>query len=295
MIPLRRTRAARPLVAGLAALLLVSACTGEQGSRDDGPAPGATTAGTTPSASPSPVRVPPPPPPPPPPRDTACYRLSSTQLTRPTDASRSVPCASRHTARTIYVGTLHRVRGRAVPVGSEAAQRQLARTCPRAFASYVGGSTETRELSRLNVVWFSPTFAQAARGARWFRCDVVAFGRGDRLLPLPRRKGVLAGALDSADGLETFGLCGTDAPGSRGFERVACRLRHSWRAVATIPLSGGKRYPGTASVRKAGDDDCKDQARSRAADTLKFSYGWEWPTADQWAAGQHYGYCWVPA
>jgi len=101
--------------------------------------------------------------------------------------------------------------------------------------------------------------------------------------------------LDRAGALSAYGLCGTAAPGAAGFSRVICARKHSWRALDTIALRGGKRYPGTAAVRRAGDSACKDRARASASDALKFQYGWEWPTRDQWNGGQHYGYCWVPS
>ena len=29
-------------------------------------------------------------------------------------------------------------------------------------------------------------------------------------------------------------------------------------------------------------------------DPLSFRFGWEWPTREQWRAGQRHGYCWAP-
>ncbi len=75
---------------------------------------------------------------------------------------------------------------------------------------------------------------------------------------------------------------------------MICARPHSWRAFDTVGLAG-KRYPGVAKARTAGDDVCEDRAHGLAGDPLKFRYGWEWPTRDQWLAGQHFGYCWVPA
>ncbi len=69
----------------------------------------------------------------------------------------------------------HRGRRAPVAVDSAAVQRKLATTCPRRLAAFVGGSAQTRDLSRFNVVWFSPTLAQSDAGADWFRCDVMAF------------------------------------------------------------------------------------------------------------------------
>jgi hypothetical protein len=48
-------------------------------------------------------------------------------------------------------------------------------------------------------------------------------------------------------------------------------------------------------VRTAGDAGCRDFARSLAPRSVRFEYGWEWPTQQQWARGQHFGYCWVPS
>ncbi len=289
----------RALLPALAVALTLSACTaGAPEPQGAAASPSVSTTAVDPSrtgsasatASPD---VPPPPPAPPAPPRAACYRLTSAELTGPTNASSPVPCTRRHTARTIHVGRLDlRVRGRAVAVDAPAVQRQLAEVCPRRLAAYVGGTRRTRNLSRLAVVWFSPTLEQAAAGARWFRCDLVAFDRGDRLLALPRA-GRLRGVLDRPAALDTYGLCGTAAPGAQRFERVACARRHTWRAIDTLAL-GGRRYPGVGKARRAGDTACKSEARARAEDTLRFRYGWEWPTARQWAAGQRFGYCWAP-
>jgi hypothetical protein len=157
---------------------------------------------------------------------------------------------------------------------------------------FVGGDQGDLRRSRLQVVWFAPTAREIADGARWMRCDVLALGHADDLMKLPPIQ--MRGVLDRATGAETFGLCGTAAPGARGFERVACGLPHSWAAISTIPISQAKRYPGVDQVRAAGDEACKNQVNARTAE-LKFAYGWEWPTPTQWKAGQHFGYCWAPA
>ncbi len=181
-----------------------------------------------------------------------------------------------------------------VSVDSDRVQRQLATTCPSKLAAYVGGTPRTRDLSRFNVVWFSPTLDQADRGASWFRCDLIAFADAERLYQLPGA-GRLKGALGKVGSLDTYGLCGTAAPGTPGFQRVICARPHTWRAFDTVALRGGKAYPGPAAVRTAGDSVCKDRAKSRAGGSLKFRYGWEWPSREQWLGGQHYGFCWAPA
>lgn len=291
----------RALLPALAVTLALSGCTtGSPATEDAAASPSASTSTGGPSDAGSasatdaatPTRDPAPVVPPPPPR-AACYRLTGAQLTRPTNDSNQVPCSRRHTARTIHVGRLDlEVRGRTVAVDSPAVQEQLAEVCPRRLAAYVGGTRRTRDLSRLAAVWFSPTLEQADAGARWFRCDLVAFDRGAALLALPGARR-LKGVLDRAGSLDTYGLCGTAAPGARGFQRVACARRHSWRAIDTLALEG-RRYPGVRRARRAGDAACKTEARARASNALKFRYGWEWPTAAQWRAGQRFGYCWAP-
>ena len=231
--------------------------------------------------------------PPAPPREGACYRLEFAELTEPSSSKDPVPCSQRHDAQTIHVGRLHTVvDGHALAVDSDRVLRQLATTCPRELARYVGGTREDRRLSRLEVVWFAPTLEESDLGADRFRCDLVALAGPDTLLTLPA-PGKLRGVLDRPAGA-SYGLCGNAAPGDPDFQRVICARPHSWRAVSTIPLSGGKRYPGTARVRTAGDETCRDRVRADADDPLKFRYGWEWPSRDQWERGQHFGYCWAP-
>jgi hypothetical protein len=226
------------------------------------------------------------------PRVGACYDLDFASATLPTNGDRPVSCAKRHTARTYYVGRLETVvDGHLLAVDSRLAQRQVERACPRRLADHVGGSTETRALSRLQAVWFSPTIEESDEGASWFRCDVVALAAPGRLAPLPPR---LEGILDRPGALDRVGLCANAAPGARGFERVICSRPHAWRAVSTIDIPGGQLYPGVAAVREAGESTCRDRVRSASGSPERFTYGWEWPTEQQWRAGQRFGYCWAP-
>ena len=227
------------------------------------------------------------------PRVKACYRLDFDQATQPTSNVPPRPCSKRHTAQTYFVGRLNTVvDGHMLAVDSKLAQRQVERTCPGRLEGYLGGSDQARALSRIKAVWFSPTIEQSDQGASWFRCDAVAVAASSRLarLPPPRQ---LRGILDRSSALERVGLCGTAAPGTRGFQRVICSRRHAWRAISTIGI-GGSGYPGVAAVRDAGAGTCRDQVRQQTGSSEKFSYGWEWPTAQQWRAGQHLGYCWAP-
>ena len=257
----------------------------------DQPASTPTPSATTPTASPGEPVTRTPKPPPAPPVDS-CYRLSYDQAVAPTSRPDPVPCREDHTAQTYHVGRLERVMdGRLLAVDSRRLQEQVATACPRLFIEHVGGTEEQRRHSMLRSVWFTPTLVQSDAGADWFRCDAVALARHSELLKLT---GPLSGVLDTEEGRNRYGMCGTVEPGTEGFERVACSQSHSWRALRTVSLSGPD-YPGESSAQRAGEEPCKAAARSDAPDPLDFQWGYEWPTADQWTAGQTYGLCWAPA
>ena len=60
-----------------------------------------------------------------------------------------------------------------------------------------------------------------------------------------------------------------------------------------VDLPARTRYLSrdTAAI---GDAACKQVAARRAGNDLRFTWSFEWPTRDRFAAGQRYGYCWVP-
>jgi hypothetical protein len=231
-------------------------------------------------------------PPAPAPRVGDCHRLSYDGAVAPTARNRTVACDQTHTAETYRVGRLDTVvDGRLLAVDSDEVQAQVATTCPDRLAEFVGGTEEQRRLSMLRAVWFTPTLEQSDAGADWFRCDAVALAEDSRLLEL---EGTLGGALDTEAGRQRFGVCGTAEPGTAGFRRVACAEPHTWRALRTVSLPGPD-YPGEEAAARAGETPCRDAANAQAPDPLDFQWGYEWPTAEQWVAGQTWGVCWVPA
>lgn len=228
------------------------------------------------------------------PQERACYVLDFDDATQPTTDREPVPCVRRHTAQTIHVGRLDTVvDGHLLAVDSALAQERVAAACDRQARRHTGGDAGDRALSRLRVVWFSPTLAEAYEGATWFRCDLVLVGGPQELAPLPPPRR-LAGILDRRGASDEVGLCGTTEPGSAAFERVVCSRRHAWRALRTTALPGGDRYPGAAAVRDAGENTCRNRVRRVSNNPERFRYGWEWPTRAQWRDGQRFGFCWAP-
>jgi hypothetical protein len=221
----------------------------------------------------------------------SCHHLDFAQAAQPTDATPAVPCTTPHTTQTVKVGRLAAATGgEDLRVDSPEVRAKVDQACPARLVRYAGGDLTTRRVSRLQVVSFTPSADQVKAGASWFRCDIVGLAAANQLIPLPRQ---LKGALGVANALDRFGTCGTAAPGKPGFQRVVCRRRHAWRAVDTVTLDSSARYLGSRATAQ-GDSQCKDDAAARAHGALKYTWSFEWPTRDQWRAGQRYGYCWVP-
>ena len=271
--------------------LLLAGCSGNDPS-DATPGAAASPAPATPT--PTPTATPTPPPTatdaPRPERGT-CHRLTFDEVLSPTAAKPAFGCKQTHTAETYAVGTVANLAdGHLLAVDSRQVQRQVATTCPDALPDVVGGSLDDLRLSMLRPVWFTPTVEEYDAGSDWYRCDVVALAGADRLT---RVRGSLTGVLDTAQGRDTYGMCGTAGPDDADFQRVPCAEGHSWRAFSAIALPQGD-YPGRAAVASAGQEPCRDAASRVADDPLDYEWGFEGPDADQWAAGQTFIRCWTP-
>ncbi|QZY30278.1 septum formation family protein [Nocardioides coralli] len=273
-------------LAALAAVVALTGCSGEAADPGRQPAAPASSAVVSPTPSPPPTASPAPRP-----RVGSCRRLSYAAAVSPSAGRNEVPCRREHTAETFRVGDLDSVvGGHLLAVDSARIERQVSMACPRLLARFVGGTEEQRRLSMLRAVWFTPTVRQSDAGAAWFRCDAVVLAGARDLLATT---GSLRGALDTATGRDRYGVCGTAEPGTRGFQRVVCDRDHTWRAIRTVGLGSGD-YPGVARARSAGEDPCRAAGEAAADDPLDFQWGYEWPTADQWRAGQTWGLCWIP-
>ena len=167
---------------------------------------------------------------------------------------------------------------------------QIASECPRAFEVFVGGTPEVRRLSMLRPVWFTPSVKESDAGADWYRCDVVALAADEELAPLTGRlQGVLARPLAREQLRHVRDRRARHRrlpPGDLLGRALLARHR-----TVDVP---GKRYPGVDAVREAGQDRCRDAGVEVADDALNYRWGYEWPTQQQWRAGQHWGFCWAP-
>lgn len=276
----RRRRALRGGLLGSVVLVLavtLTACSGDDGKGDpDAAEPTATqTVAAAPPAAP---------------KAGACYPLPFETAVAPTSEIAPVACTAGHTSETVAVGTINAVvDGHLVAVDSERVQAQVASACPQALIKYVGGTRERLRLSMIRPVWFTPTVKDSDAGAEWYRCDAVVLAGTSTLAQLTTS---LKGVLGTRKVSDRFAMCGTAAPDAKNFERVPCSARHKWRAIDVVVFDEGK-YPGEKKVRAAGRGQCEDAAADTAKDPLVFEWGYEWPTAEQWAMGQKFGRCWA--
>ncbi len=285
MSPCRRAlRGAAVLAAGLA----LTACTGEPSGSPSGSAPASEPSASSPSErepSPSPGAEPVERP-----EVGDCYDLTFEAAVAPTSDAEPVPCTEPHASQTYHVGRLTLVvDGHLLAVDSDRVQRQAGDACPRRLAGWLGGTPAQLRLTMLRPVWFTPTLEESDAGAAWFRCDVVALADEETLLPMKRPARNL---LRDPARRRLFGVCGTDKPGGPDFARVACARTHSWRAVASYEVSG-EDYP-LDRLKTEGAATCKEEVGERSEDPLSFEWGFDYPSKEQWEAGQRYGLCWAP-
>lgn len=230
-------------------------------------------------------------PPPPAPIVGACRTLSFSAAAAASDNTPAVPCTRKHTAVTVSVGALvNRVQLKTLDINSPAVQQLLAVNCPKAVQAYAGGSGSTFELSQLQALPFVPTPEQIAKGANWYRCDLVVLAAPSTLAIVT---GTMRHALSPARALDRWGTCGTAAPSSPGFIRLLCSQRHTWRAVAVIAIPKASAYLAK-DTSSAASLECRKVATKAAHGALKYSWSFEWPNKQQWQAGQRFGLCWLP-
>lgn len=223
-----------------------------------------------------------------PPAAGSCRMLGVAALSRHSDATPTVPCTDPHTAQTFLVGTLPASTGKRYDDRRHA--RFVLRTCQPAFERYVGADESLAMRIRMSWAWFRPSTAAWARGARWFRCDVVG-GPADatalRNLPTPL-KGFFGRVRP-----DTWALC---AQGARfaGSPKVPCSQPHHWRAIATVKLGQpDDPYPGDRPSEVMARDYCSDQVGAWSNYSLDYGYAYTWFHRAEWQAGNRRAICWA--
>jgi hypothetical protein len=228
-------------------------------------------------------------PPAPPPRTGACRRLRPDDIPPSTNETPTVPCRSRHTALTFFVGRFKPAM-LSGPVVSPAAKALANQRCTHKFYAYVGGGKAAAALSLLDIAYYFPSARQLARHASWFRCDVVSgYDLQRRLYPLPAQmRGILSGGVP-----DDVGECVTQRFGTPGVAYVPCTSRHLQRAIAVLSLGGARaRFPSVPVQKSRISSWCgRRTAAYLGYPSARYFWGYQWLTRQEWANGDRLGKC----
>lgn len=218
----------------------------------------------------------------------ACRVLSAKDLTAPSNHSSVVDCAQHHTAQTFATGELPASTG--TGYDDQGHGRFVYDVCQQALTAFLGADESIVLRSQLSWSWFRPSKKGWARGARWYRCDVVG-GPVEastlRDLP-PDARGLFADDLPDA-----WLTCARGETAEQG-NKVPCNTAHDWRAVTTIKLAEpGAPYPGDRIVEVRSRDYCRDSVRGWLNYPPTFDFGYTWYHQDRWDGGNRRSICWA--
>lgn len=199
------------------------------------------------------------------PRPGLCYDLAADEAQLALSDEEPVPCDRRHTSYTTHVGFFGE--------DATAVDRPLAeRACRRALLQALGISAARLEGTVLQAIWFQPSRRQWDRGARWFRCDLVArTPDGTRTLPLPPGRPPYRPRVP-----DMVTPCVAPQAGSTF---VTCDRPHEYRWAGSFELAGVATRPGEDEVGRIARVRCEPFLRT--GETFWFS----WPGARAWEAG----------
>ena len=258
----------RLLTAVVALLVLCTACSG--GGHDADPGPGQVDTTALPKAG-------------------VCRNLTRADVQRPTNASPLVDCSDPHNAETYAVGMLPAAFAH-VEEDDDKLADWVYDTCTTRLERHLGADQSLLMRSMLSWVWFGPSDRAWAKGARWYRCDLVGGGQsGAAYVDLPT---VTRNLLRGKDVDDRWMVCARGA--SVDGAKVACSEKHTWRAVTTIKLGEPSTpYPGDAKVKATTREYCADSVKAWMGYPASYDYGYTWFGEDEWDAGNRRSVCWA--
>lgn len=204
-----------------------------------------------------------------------CHALTVAEGAGVSDPDPAVACSTKHTSRTVHVSDL--------PAGVDQSSYEevapyVAKRCGPAVDKAIGGTEKTRYLTAFSSVWFQPTAAQQADGARWIRCDVVLLS-GKSYAPLPNDK---QPAIGSGKIPDSVAKCRTVK--AKDFYVTPCASKHDTRVKGVFTLPG-KKYPSDKARQNAAMKKCPKITGSKTK-WLMFS-----PSEDAWKSGSKFFAC----
>ncbi|WP_239459854.1 septum formation family protein [Nocardioides daejeonensis] len=218
-----------------------------------------------------------------------CRMLTPDDVAQPTNATRTVDCAEKHTAETYATGELP---GRFAEADYDDPELSAYayETCSAAFEEFLGADESLVMRSVLSWAWFRPSEKAWDDGARWYRCDVVGGGEQSKeYVALPKTaKGLMLGKPK-----DDWMVC-ADGPSVAGSVKVPCSRPHTWRAVTTIKVGADSDpYPGDRLVEVKSRDFCSRSVGGWLGYPDDYDFAYTWFHQAEWDAGNRRSICWA--
>jgi hypothetical protein len=203
-----------------------------------------------------------------------CHQYGFQVLNGRSDTSAAVPCSQSHTAKVFHVFQLPDTMDWTATDAELAAL--VSKQCDPVFKTWMGRDLLTIALTAYSYAWFSPTQTQIDAGARWLRCDIIAYKSG-ALAPLTKNKPpMIPQPLTKA-----VRKCLNGAK----YRTTVCSAKHQWRADGDFKLAPGK-YPSATKFGKIAASRCPRLVATRA-------YLYQFPSKAQWKSGDRIMICYA--
>jgi len=219
----------------------------------------------------------------------ACRVLTPEDVAQPSNATKTVDCAERHTAETYAVGQLPETFDDA-DYDDDAVGEFAYKTCSTKFQKFLGADESLVMRTVVSWAWFRPSEEAWDKGARWYRCDIVGGGeQSEEYADLPKTaQGLLQGRPK-----DEWMVC-VAGPSVSGAPKIPCSEKHDWRAVTTIKVGEpGEEYPGDRLVEVTTRDFCSDSVGAWLNYPIDYEFGYTWFHEAEWEAGNRRSVCWA--
>lgn len=207
------------------------------------------------------------------PTEGSCYAMSRAQSLSSTSSNKPRDCYEKHNTVTYYVGTFKK--------GTTSSDFDVvSRRCKAQLTKATGLTQGQLFGSVIDWIWFEPTTTQWSAGARWFRCDMVAY-KGDKLGLLPQSPyttDLFGGTVP-----DKYFRCirrgpDTDGDGEDDAIHVTCDKKHDYRWAGWFKAKASS-YPTREQFRGFAENNCP-----RIAGTQLW---WAtWPLENWWNSGE---------
>ena len=219
----------------------------------------------------------------------ACRVLTPDDVAEPSNATKTVDCAQKHTAETYAVGALPS-RYDDVDYDDADLGKYAYKTCSDAFEKFLGADESLVMRTVVSWAWFRPSEKAWDEGARWYRCDVVGGGEeSEQFVTLPESaKGLLLGRPK-----DRWMVCAS-GPAVAGNAKIPCNRKHTWRAVTTIKVGlDTDDYPGDRLVEVKTKEFCSDSVGAWMNYPVDYDFAYTWFHEAEWEAGNRRSVCWA--